>query len=116
MEAQGDRTRVVFESSLTFDEEFPQFGTRHGVLPRVDPRIAQSSPLLWADAMDAMLARVAASDLDLQKLRAIAGSAQQHGRYPHVLFAILEDGLVAIPEGPGLGIELSEEVINRYRI
>src|SRR5205823_12873774 len=40
---------------------------------------AHSSPLLWADAMDAMLARVAASDLDLQKLRAIAGSAQQHG-------------------------------------
>jgi xylulokinase len=34
---------------------------------------------MWADALDIMLGRVAASGLDLARLAAIAGSAQQHG-------------------------------------
>jgi xylulokinase len=76
---EGDRARVAFESSLKFDEAFPRYGTRHGVLPRADPATAVSSPAMWADALDAMMARVAASGLDLSALEAIAGSAQQHG-------------------------------------
>jgi xylulokinase len=79
LDVDGDRTRIVFESSLQFDDALPQYGTRHGVLPRSDPSVAVSSPLLWADALDVMMARIAASDLDLQQLEAIAGSAQQHG-------------------------------------
>jgi xylulokinase len=79
IEVEGERTQVVFESSLQFDEALPRYGTRHGVLPRTDPAVAVSSPLLWADALDAMMARIAASGLDLRRLEAIAGSAQQHG-------------------------------------
>jgi xylulokinase len=75
----SDRRQVVFESSLQFDTALPQYGTRHGVLPHDDPSIAQSSPAMWADALDLMLARVAASGLDLSRLAAVSGSAQQHG-------------------------------------
>src|SRR5580704_15241109 len=78
LEVEGDSTRVVFESALTFDEAFPQYGTRHGVLPQSDPAVAVSSPSLWADALDAMMARVAHSGLDVSRLAAVAGSAQQH--------------------------------------
>src|SRR5262245_32305259 len=76
---EDGRRHVVFESSLTFDEALPQFGTTHGVLPRSDPHVAASSPLMWAEALDLMMARLAASDLDLTQLAAISGSAQQHG-------------------------------------
>jgi len=79
LDVDGGRTEVVFESSLQFDEALPQYGTRHGVLPRSDPAVAVSSPLLWADALDVMMARIAAGGLDLRRLEAIAGSAQQHG-------------------------------------
>jgi xylulokinase len=79
VDVDGSRTQVVFESSLQFDEALPQYGTDHGVLPRSDPAVAVSSPLLWADALDVMMGRVAASGLDLRRLEAIAGSAQQHG-------------------------------------
>jgi xylulokinase len=75
----GDTRRVVFESSLSFDEALPHYGTSHGVLPGTDPRIATSSPLMWAEALDVMLARIGASDLDVTTLAAISGSAQQHG-------------------------------------
>src|ERR1700730_15952123 len=79
LEVEGDSTRVVFESALAFDEAFPQYGTRHGVLPRPDPSVGVSSPPMWADALDAMMARVAHSGLDVGRLAAIGGSAPQHG-------------------------------------
>ena len=79
LDVDDDRRRIVFESSLAFDEALPHYGTRHGVLPDPDPLVARSSPLLWADALDLMMARVARSGLDLDRLAAISGSAQQHG-------------------------------------
>jgi xylulokinase len=75
----SDSRKAAFTSTLSFDEAFPKYGTRHGVLPPSKPRVALSSPVLWADALDAMMARVAASGLDMRQLAAISGSAQQHG-------------------------------------
>jgi len=79
LDIDGDRRDVLFQSSLAFDEALPRYGTRHGVLPDADALTAHSSPRMWADALDVMLARVAASGLDLRRIAAIAGSAQQHG-------------------------------------
>jgi xylulokinase len=75
---EGQR-RMVFESSLSFDEVLPGYGTRHGVLPRSDPSVATSSPSMWAEALEVMIERLAESGLDLTSLAAIGGSAQQHG-------------------------------------
>jgi len=79
LDVDGASRRVVFESSLSFDETFPQYGTLHGVLRHADPAVAHSSPVMWADALDVMMGRVADSGLDLSTLAAISGSAQQHG-------------------------------------
>ena len=75
----GDNRAVVWERSVDFDAAFPQYGTRHGVLPSDDPRVAVSPPLMWAEALDRLLGELAASGLKLSDLVAIAGSAQQHG-------------------------------------
>ena len=40
---------------------------------------AASPPVMWAEALDVMMARLAQSGLDLSRLAAISGSAQQHG-------------------------------------
>jgi xylulokinase len=79
VEVQGDERRVVFESSLGFDQSLPHYGTKHGVLPRSDPAVALSPPLMWAEALDVMLARLSKSGLDMSRLAALSGSAQQHG-------------------------------------
>jgi xylulokinase len=79
IEVQGDERRVVLETSLGFDQTLPQYGTRHGVLPRTDPATALSPPLMWAEALDVMIARLAKSGLDISRLAAVSGSAQQHG-------------------------------------
>jgi xylulokinase len=76
-----DRGRhdVLFEQSLNFDEALPQYGTRNGVLPRANPGVVHAPPLMWAEALDLMMARVARSGLPLKDIAAISGAAQQHG-------------------------------------
>jgi xylulokinase len=79
LEIEGDRKRVVFESALSFDADLPHYGTHHGVLPDDDPSVALSSPAMWTEALDVMVARLATSGLDTRRLAAVSGSAQQHG-------------------------------------
>ena len=79
IEASDTRREVIYESSLNFDETLPRYGTRHGLLPRADPAIAVSSPVMWAEALELMLARVVQNVPGMRRLTAIAGSAQQHG-------------------------------------
>src|SRR5690349_14696053 len=75
----GDTNTVVYESSINFDQTLPHYGTSHGVLPRTRPDVAMSSPVMWAEALDLMFGQIAASGVDVRRIAAIAGSAQQHG-------------------------------------
>jgi len=79
IEVRGDERRVVLQTSLQFDEALPHYGTQHGILPRTDPAIAVSSPIMWAEALDVMLGRLAGSGIDVSRVVGISGSAQQHG-------------------------------------
>lgn len=79
IEVDGSRRAVLFERTISFDEALPAYGTRHGVLPSEDPHVAVAPPLMWAEALDYMMASIASSGIDLAQVRAISGSAQQHG-------------------------------------
>ena len=80
IEVAGDGpANVAFETSLNFDQTLPHYGTRYGVLPRTDPASAQSSPVMWAEALDVMLARLGDAGAEPARLAAISGAAQQHG-------------------------------------
>jgi xylulokinase len=80
VEVTGSSRRVAFQRSLAFDVDLPLYGTRSGVLPHADPLVASSSPLLWAEALDRFMTVLSTeSGLDLTKLRAVSGAAQQHG-------------------------------------
>lgn len=80
IDVDGHTRRVVFESSLNFDRDFPEYGTVGGVKRGATEAEVFASPLMWADALDRLMARIArTAELDLDNLRAIGGSAQQHG-------------------------------------
>ena len=80
IDVAGGRHDVVWERALSFDADLPHYGTRHGVLPHADPQVARSSPRMWAEALDRMLAILAADgSVDRSRIAAIGGSAQQHG-------------------------------------
>lgn len=80
IEIDGSRRRVLLERSFAFDDLLPQYGTQRGVLRGDDPLVVTSSPVMWAVALDRMMAHLARDgDLDLSRIRAVSGAAQQHG-------------------------------------
>jgi len=80
LEVRGDVRRVRYAVSLPFDETFPWYGTESGVFVGEDGLVVTSSPLLWAEALDMILGRVAdALGPDASRVAAISGSGQQHG-------------------------------------
>jgi len=77
---EGARREVVVERSFKYDDELPRYGTRNGVLRGDDPLVVVAPPLMWAEALDRMIASLAAAHpAEMAQLAAIAGSAQQHG-------------------------------------
>ncbi|MGH9383166.1 MAG: xylulokinase, partial [Vicinamibacterales bacterium] len=80
IDIDGDVRRVVFQHSLNFDREFPAYNTRAGVLRGRAAGEVFAPPVMWAAALDRMMATIAeAPELDVSWIRAISGSAQQHG-------------------------------------
>jgi xylulokinase len=81
IEVEPGIRRVVLQQVLEFDRELAPYGTEHGVLhPDPDPRVVVAPPLMWVEALDLAMQRVAgALGPDLTRVRAISGSAQQHG-------------------------------------
>jgi xylulokinase len=74
-----DRRKVVYDQSLNFDRALPQYGTRNGVLPDPDPLVKHSSPLMWAEALDLLFAKMKKDGVALGEILAVSGSGQQHG-------------------------------------
>jgi xylulokinase len=65
----ADRREVVFRDAIAFAAPFEA---------SAEPGAVHASPLMWAQALEAMLGRVAGA-IERTELRAISGSAQQHG-------------------------------------
>jgi xylulokinase len=71
--------KVIYEQSLNFDRALPHYGTQNGVLPNRDPLVKHSPPLMWAEALDLIFARMKKDGVALGEILAISGSGQQHG-------------------------------------
>jgi xylulokinase len=104
----GDRRRVVFEHTLNFDRDLPEYGTTAGVVPGPGPGERLASPIMWADALDRMMAILAThAEVDIRQIRAISGCAQPHAavwlnqQAPAVWRGLAHDQRLA-PQLPGI--------------
>jgi xylulokinase len=81
LQVEGSERRVLLEESLSFDHELPGYGTVAGVLrDDEDRRVVTAPPLMWAHALDEMMARLATRlGPDIRSVVALSGAAQQHG-------------------------------------
>lgn len=71
---------IVATELIHFDSELPHYKTKDGVFrdPSDDGRII-SPTIMWVEALDLMLQKLAKSGLDFGKIAAVSGSGQQHG-------------------------------------
>jgi xylulokinase len=81
IEVEPSRRAIVHQRALEFDRELPHYRTEHGTLrDDSDPHVVVAPPLMWVEALDLAMQRLS-RDLgpDIARVRAIAGSGQQHG-------------------------------------
>ncbi len=64
--------------SIEYDVRFPEYGTAGGVLPADDPRMRQSPPAMFLDALDAVFGELVQTGLALERISTIKCDAQQH--------------------------------------
>ncbi len=109
IEIDGDRRRVVFQHSLNFDREFPAYKTRAGVLRGREPGEVFAPPLMWAAALDRMMAVIStAPEVDVAAIRAISGSAQQHGS------VYLNDTAIGVWQGLHANTALAPQIAGTF--
>lgn len=70
--------RIVARESVNFGQDLPAFRSPSGFLPGGTNGVVHADPRMWLEALDLVLARLAAKQ-DLSGVQAIGGSGQQHG-------------------------------------
>ena len=71
--------KVQHLAKFDFDADQEGFQTYKGVLTNEAEHEVYAPVALWLQALDAVLARLQASGLDLSRVRGISGAGQQHG-------------------------------------
>ncbi|XP_026534718.1 xylulose kinase isoform X1 [Notechis scutatus] len=77
--AVDGQLRVIYEDSINFDKDLPEFGTQGGVYMH-DDRLSVSSPvLMWIKALDLILEKMKSAGFNFSTVKALSGAGQQHG-------------------------------------
>ena len=80
IEITSGRRSILLTRSFRYEDVLPEYGTHHGVLPHADPTLVHAPPLMWTEALERMFSDLTRHrNVDWNDLRAISGSAQQHG-------------------------------------
>jgi xylulokinase len=74
----ADSGGIHYQSSVNFGADLPDYRSPSGFIPGGTGGEVHADPLMWLEALDLLLTRLAAAT-DLSKVKLIAGSGQQHG-------------------------------------
>jgi len=74
--AMGD---IVYEDSLNYDLDLPQYDTKNGIIFNEDSRVSESDPLMWIEAVDVLFNRLKNKSMPTDQIKSISVSGQQHG-------------------------------------
>ncbi|KAM9100542.1 xylulose kinase isoform X1 [Sarcophilus harrisii] len=77
--AVDEKLNVIYEESVNFDKELPEFGTQGGVHVHSDKLTVTSPVLMWIKALDIILEKMKSSGFNFSRVRALSGAGQQHG-------------------------------------
>ncbi|MFP4010271.1 MAG: FGGY-family carbohydrate kinase [Spirochaetaceae bacterium] len=69
---------MVAAYQLSYDESFPRYGSRGGVLPSMQPEVRHTAPSMLLDGLDELFRRMCADGLHLSRVGAVKLDAQQH--------------------------------------
>ncbi|TFK39875.1 hypothetical protein BDQ12DRAFT_681390 [Crucibulum laeve] len=70
---------IVHESSVHFDNDLAHYGTLNGAIRGPDEGEVTSPVAMWLEAIDLLIERMKAANVDLAAIAAVSGAGQQHG-------------------------------------
>ncbi|XP_069047327.1 xylulose kinase isoform X2 [Lepisosteus oculatus] len=77
--AVDEHLDVVYQDSVQFDNEIPEYRTQGGVHFHSDRLTVTSPVLMWVKAVDNILEKMKISGFEFTRVKALSGSGQQHG-------------------------------------
>ena len=95
--------KVIADASVNFGKDLPAYGSPSGFIPGGRNGEVHASPLMWLDALDQLLEKLAQLT-DLSAIKVIAGSGQQHGSV--YLNGEFKDKLANLEVGSSLASQL----------
>lgn len=75
---QPESGEIACQMSVNFGADLPHYQSPSGFIPGGENGEVHANPLMWIEALDLLFSRLAAVT-DLSRVKAIAGSGQQHG-------------------------------------
>lgn len=75
----AESAALVYQRSLNYADVLTHYGVIDGYLPITAAGQVHAPPLMWVEALDALLLAMQEDACPLQEIRCIAGAAQQHG-------------------------------------
>ncbi|NWK57398.1 carbohydrate kinase [Verrucomicrobiaceae bacterium N1E253] len=90
---------IAHEASVNFEKDLPHYGTTAGFVRGPNQGEVFSNPLMWVEALELLLGKLAANGAPLAQVSSISGSGQQHATvYLNEQFPLILDTLQ--PEAP----------------
>lgn len=77
---------------VDYDHDLPRYGTVGGAVPGLGEGVSEADPLMWLEAVEALLARMRPAGIAADRVRCLSVSGQQHG-----LVTLDADGGLAHP-------------------
>ncbi|MBQ9788508.1 MAG: carbohydrate kinase [Lentisphaeria bacterium] len=71
--------RIAAESNVNFGKDLPHYNSPDGFLHNENSLICHANPLMWVDGLELALERLQATQINMEEIRGISGSGQQHG-------------------------------------
>ena len=71
--------KIKQRDSVNFDKDLPHYNTKNGIIKSNDNKVIHSDPLMWVEALEILLRDMKKKEIQIQKIKAISGSGQQHG-------------------------------------
>lgn len=72
-------SEIVGIEAVNYDNDLPQYHTRHGVVQSNRKDLSEADPRMWIDAIHLLFARMKKKKKPLHDIKAISVSGQQHG-------------------------------------
>jgi xylulokinase len=83
----AEAQEIVFNEAVNYDHDLPHYNTKDGAIQGLGEGASESDPNMWIEALNLLLKKLTASDVNQHDILAMSVSGQQHG-----LVALDKDG------------------------